>query len=36
MLAANQWTEHGDHNGVVKERTEGAERVCSPIGGTTI
>jgi hypothetical protein len=36
MLTANHWTEHGDPNGGVRERTEGAERVCSPIGRTTI
>jgi len=35
MLAANRWTEHGDPNGGVRERTEGAEGVCNPIGGTT-
>jgi hypothetical protein len=36
ILAANYWTEHGDPNGGVRGRTEGAEGVCSPIGGTTI
>jgi hypothetical protein len=36
MLAANHWTEHGDPNGGVRERTEGAEGVCNPIGRTTI
>jgi hypothetical protein len=36
MLTANHWTEHGDPNGGVKERTEGAEGVGSPIGRTTI
>jgi hypothetical protein len=36
MLAANHWTEHGVPNGGVRERTEVAEGVCSPIGGTTI
>jgi hypothetical protein len=33
MLAAKQWTEHGVPDGGVRERTEGAERVCSPMGG---
>jgi hypothetical protein len=36
MLAANHWTDHRDPTGGVIERTEGAEGVCSPIGGTTI
>jgi hypothetical protein len=27
---------HGGPNGGVRERTEGVEEVCSPIGGTTI
>jgi hypothetical protein len=36
MLIANHWTEHGIPNEGVKERTEGAERVCRPIGGITI
>jgi hypothetical protein len=36
MLIANHWTEHQDPKGGVRERTEGAERVCNPIGGTTI
>jgi hypothetical protein len=36
MLEANQWTEHGVPNGRVRERTEGAEGVCNPIGRTTI
>jgi hypothetical protein len=36
MLTANYWTEHGVPNGGVRERTEGAEGVCNPIGGTTI
>jgi hypothetical protein len=31
MLAANHWTELGDHNGGVWERMEGAEGVCNPI-----
>jgi hypothetical protein len=30
------WTEHRVSNGVVRERTEGAEGVCNPIGRTTI
>ena len=30
------WTEHKVPNGVVREKTKGAEGACSPIGGTTI
>jgi hypothetical protein len=33
---ANHQTEHGDHNGRVRRRTEGAEVVCNTIGRTTI
>jgi hypothetical protein len=36
MLATKYWIEHGVPNGGVRERTEGAEGVCSPIGGTII
>jgi hypothetical protein len=36
MLAVNHWTEHKVPKGVARERTEGAEGVCSPIGGITI
>jgi hypothetical protein len=36
MLSANHWTEHKVPNGGARERTEGAEGPCSPIGGTTI
>jgi len=36
MLAANHWTEQGDPNGGVREKTEGAEGVCNTIGRTTI
>jgi hypothetical protein len=36
MLATNYWVEHGNINGRVRERTEGAEGVCNPIGRTTI
>jgi hypothetical protein len=36
MLAVNHWTEHGVPNGGVKERIEGAEEVCNPIGRLTI
>jgi len=32
MLAANHWTEHGDPNGAVRERTEGDEGVPNSIG----
>jgi hypothetical protein len=36
MFAATHRTEHADPNGGVRERIEGAERVCNPIGRTTI
>jgi hypothetical protein len=36
MLTANYRTEHGDSNGEVGRRTEGAEEVCNTIGRTTI
>jgi hypothetical protein len=36
MLSANHWTEHGVLKKGARERTQGAEGVCSPIGGTTI
>ena len=36
MLTANHWTEHGDTNGGVRERTEGAEVIRSLIGSSTI
>jgi hypothetical protein len=36
MLTDNHWTEHRVHNGGVRERTEGAEGGCNPIGRTTI
>jgi len=36
MLAANHQTEHRDHNGGTRGRTEGAEGVCNPIGRMTI
>jgi hypothetical protein len=35
-LSSNHWTEHKDLNEGVRERTEGAEGVCNPIGRTTI
>jgi len=31
VVAANHWTEHGDPNGGVGEKTEGAEGVCNTI-----
>ena len=34
MLAASHQTEHRDHNGGVRGRTEGAEEVCNPIERT--
>jgi len=34
MLAVNHWAEHREQNGEVRERTEGAEGVCNPIGRT--
>jgi hypothetical protein len=36
MLTANHWTEHGVPNRGVRERTEGVEGVCNPIGRTTV
>jgi hypothetical protein len=36
MLAAIHWTEHRVCNEGARESTQGAEGVCSPIGGTTI
>jgi hypothetical protein len=34
MHIVNHQTEPGDPNGGIRERTEGAERVCNPIGRT--
>jgi hypothetical protein len=36
MLAANHWTKLGGPNGVFRERNEGAEGFCNPIGRTII
>jgi hypothetical protein len=36
MLVAIHWTQHRVPNEGASERTQGAEGVCSPIGGTTI
>jgi hypothetical protein len=36
MRAVFNWTEHKIPSGGAKERTEGVERVCSPIGGTAV
>lgn len=36
MVAANHWTEQGNPNGGVREKSEGAERVCNTIGRITI
>jgi hypothetical protein len=36
MLPANHWAKHGVPNGGVRERSEGAEGVCNPIGRTAI
>jgi hypothetical protein len=36
MLTANHWTEQGVSNEGVRERTEVTERVCNPIGRTTM
>jgi len=35
-LATNHWAEQGDSNGEVREKIEGSEGVCNPIGRTTI
>jgi hypothetical protein len=32
MLLAKHWTKHRVQNGGARERTQGAEGVCSPIG----
>jgi hypothetical protein len=34
MLTANHWIEQWVPNGGVRERTEGVEGVCNPIGRT--
>jgi hypothetical protein len=36
IIAADHKTDHGNPNGGVKGRTEGAEGVCIPIARTTI
>jgi len=36
MYTAKQQTEHGDPNGEIRARTEGAEEICNSIGRTTI
>jgi hypothetical protein len=36
MVAANHWTESRVPNRGVKERTEGVQGVCNPMGRTTI
>jgi hypothetical protein len=36
ILTANHWIECGALNGGVRERNEGAEGVCNPIGRTII
>jgi hypothetical protein len=36
MHAVKYQTEHRDHNGEVRARTEGDEELCNPIGRTTI
>jgi hypothetical protein len=36
MLTAIHWTQHRVYNEGSRERTQGAEGVCSSIGGTTI
>ena len=36
MLSGTHWTDHKVPNGGPRERTEGAEGACSPIGEITI
>jgi hypothetical protein len=36
MLTVIYWMEHRAPNGGARESTQGAEGICSPIGGTTI
>ena len=33
-MAKIEWSEHGDSNGGVRERTKDAEGICNPIGRT--
>jgi hypothetical protein len=36
MLIVIYKMEHRAHNGEARESTQGDERVCNPLGGTTI
>jgi hypothetical protein len=36
ILKAKHWTESGEHNGRIRERAEGAEWNCNPIGRLSI
>jgi hypothetical protein len=36
MLTVSYWMNHRTPNGGARERTQGAKRVCNPIGGTKI
>ena len=36
MISAKYWTECRVSDGGVGEETEGADRVCSPMGGATV
>jgi hypothetical protein len=36
MFTIIHWTEHRVHKEGARESTQGAERVCRPIGGTTV
>jgi hypothetical protein len=36
MLIPNHQTEHEDLNGRIRGKTDGAERVCNPLGKTTL
>jgi hypothetical protein len=35
ICTANHWIEVGDQYGTIRERTEGAEKDCNPMGRTT-
>jgi hypothetical protein len=36
MLTVSYWMDHRAPNGGARERTQGAEGICNPIGGTKI
>jgi hypothetical protein len=36
MLTVSYWMDHRAPNGGARESTQGAKRICNPIGGTTL